>query len=132
MQIPIGNSIRVVVAGTPRPRKQYAAAPDGTRTVVGTEIDGSGTPLAGFVATLASPTVGWTEGASVIAPAPLLEALAPAGTVVELSGNLMLSIRGGDYGATRATVTGVAGVKALGSVIEAVSAMAATPERASR
>lgn len=132
MQIPIGNSIRVVVAGTPRPRKQYAAAPDGTRTVIGTEIDSSGTPLAGFVATLASPTVGWTEGASVIAPAPLLEALAPAGTVVELSGNLMLSIRGGDYGATRATVTGVAGVKSLGSVIEAVSAMAATPERASR
>ena len=76
--------------------------------------------------------VGWTEGASVVAPAPLLDALARAGTVVELSGNLMLSVRGGDYGTTRATVTGVAGVKSLGSVIEAVSAMATAPERASR
>ena len=132
MQIPLGNSIRVVVAGTPRPRKQYAAAPDGSRTVIGAEVDGNGTPLAGFIATLASPMVGWTEGASVVAPAPLLDALARAGTVVELSGNLMLSVRGGDYGTTRATVTGVAGVKSLGSVIEAVSAMATAPERASR
>ncbi len=81
---------------------------------------------------LASPTVGWTEGASVVAPAPVLESLSAAGTVVEITGQLVLSVRGGDYGSTRSTVTGVANVRPLGSAIEAVSALAVPTERASR
>lgn len=132
MQFPIGSSVRVVVAGSPRPRKQYGSNGAGVREAVGIEVDSTGTPLAGSVATLASPAVGWTEGASVVAPAPLLEALSPAGTVVELTGNLTLTIRGGDFGSTRATVTGVSGVKALGSVLDVVSAMPAPAERSTR
>jgi hypothetical protein len=48
------------------------------------------------------------------------------GTVIELSGHLRLTVRGGDYGTTKATLTGVSGVKTLGSAIDAVSAMSAT------
>ncbi len=81
---------------------------------------------------MASPTVGWTEGTSVIAPAPLLDALSAAGTVVELTGNLTLSVRGGDYGTTRATITGVAGVKSIGSVIDVVAGVSAPSERSAR
>ena len=132
MEIPLGSTMRVVVAGRPRARTQYGSGPDGSREVIGLEVDASGTPLSSFAATLASPTVGWTEGASVVAPAPVLEALSAAGTVVEITGQLMLSVRGGDYGTTRATVTGVGSIRALGSAIEAVSALAAPAERASR
>jgi hypothetical protein len=132
MEIPLGNTMRVVVAGRPRARKQYGSGADGTREVIGFEVDASGTPLSSFAATLASPTVGWTEGASVVAPAPVLESLSAAGTVVEITGQLVLSVRGGDYGSTRSTVTGVANVRPLGSAIEAVSALAAPTERASR
>jgi hypothetical protein len=132
MEIPLGNTMRVVVAGRPRARKQYGSGPDGSREVIGIEVDASGTPMSSFAATLASPTVGWTEGASVVAPAPVLEALSASGTVVEITGQLMMSVRGGDYGTTRATVTGVGGIRALGSAIEAVSALAAPTERASR
>lgn len=132
MQIDIGSSIRVVVAGSPRPRKQYGLNAAGDREAVGVEVDATGTPLAGFAATLASPAVGWTEGTSVVAPAPLLEALSPPGTVVELTGSLTLTIRGGDYGSTRTTVTGVSGVKALGSVLDLVGSMSAPAERSAR
>jgi hypothetical protein len=132
MEIPLGNTMRVVVAGRPRARKQYAAGPDGSREVIGIEVDPSGTPLSAFAATLASPTVGWTEGASVVAAAPVLDSLSASGTVVEITGQLVLSVRGGDYGTTRATVTGVAGIRPLGSAIEAVSALSAPAERASK
>jgi hypothetical protein len=132
MEIPLGNTMRVVVAGRPRARKQYGSAPGGSREVIGFEVDASGTPLSSFAATLASPTVGWTEGASVVAPAPVLESLSATGTVVEITGQLVLSVRGGDYGSTRSTVTGVANVRPLGSAIEAVSALAVPTERASR
>ncbi len=132
MEIPLGNTMRVVVAGRPRARKQYGSGPDGSREVIGIEVDAGGTPLSWFAATLASPIVGWTEGAAVVAPAPVLESLSGAGTVVEISGQLMLSVRGGDYGTTRATVTGVGSIRPLGSAIEAVSALAAPAERASR
>lgn len=132
MQIPVGNSMRVVVAGPSRPRKRYATNSVGVREAVGVEVDENGTPLSGFVATVASPTVGWTESALIVAPAPLLEALSTEGTVVELSGNLMLSVRGGDFGTTRATVTGVVGLKSIGSVIDVVGAMSAPSERSAR
>ncbi len=132
MEIPLGTTMRVVVAGRPRARKQYGSGPDGSREVIGVEVDATGTPMSAFAATLASPTVGWTEGASVVAPAPVLDALSPAGTVVEITGQLVLSVRGGDYGSTRATVSGVAGVRPLGSAIEAVTALSAPTERASR
>ena len=75
MEIPLGNTMRVVVAGRPRARKQYGSGPDGSREVIGVEVDASGTPMSSFAATLASPTVGWTEGASVVAPAPVLVSL---------------------------------------------------------
>lgn len=132
MEIPLGNTMRVVVAGRPRARKQYAAGPDGTREVIGIEVDAGGTPLSAFAATLASPAVGWTEGASVVAPAPVLESLSATGTAVEITGQLVLSVRGGDYGSTRATVTGVAGIRPLGSAIEAVSALSVPAEKVSR
>jgi len=132
VEIPLDNTMRVVVAGRPRARKQYGAGPDGSREVIGIEVDAGGTPMSSFAATLASPAVGWTEGASVVAPAPVLESLSAAGTVVEITGQLVLSVRGGDYGSTRATVTGVGSVRPLGSAIEAVAALAVPAERASR
>ncbi len=68
----------------------------------------------------------------MVAPAPVLESLSAAGTVVEITGQLVLSVRGGDYGSTRATVSGVGSVRPLGSAIEAVAALAVPAERASR
>jgi hypothetical protein len=78
-----------------------------------------------LVTTLVSPVFGWVEATTVVGPEPLLNAVPDAGGVIELSGDLRLNIRGGEYGTTKATLIGVSGVKTLGSAIEAVAAMSA-------
>ena len=123
MDISLGSSVRVVVSGQPRARSRYGARPDGSRGPVGPEVDGSGSTLFGFPATLAGGLAGWVEGATVVVAEPLAVGLPPAGTLVELTGALALAVRGGDFGTTRATVTGVSGVRALGSAVEALAAV---------
>lgn len=125
MQVPLGNSVRAVVTGPPRPRNRYGEKAGGERGVIGVETDDSGTPLVNLVTTLVSPVFGWVEATTVVGPEPLLNAVPDAGGVIELSGDLRLTIRGGDYGTTKATLSGVSGVKTLGSAIEAVAAMSA-------
>lgn len=126
MQVPLGNSVRAVVTGTPRPRNRYGEKAGGERGVLGVETDESGAPLVNLVTTVVSQLVGWVEATTVVGPEPLLGSMPPPGTVIELSGDLRLTVRGGDYGTTKATLTGVSGVKTLGSAIDAVSAMSAT------
>lgn len=119
----MGNSVRAVVTSTPRPRNRYGEKAGGERGVIGVETDDSGTPLVNLVTTLASPVFGWVEATTVVGPEPLLKAVPDTGGVIELSGDLRLNIRGGEYGTTKATLIGVSGVKTLGSAIEAVAAM---------
>jgi hypothetical protein len=126
MQVPLGNSVRAVVTGMPRPRNRYGEKAGGERGVVGVERDESGALLVNLVTTIVSPLVGWVEATTVVGPEPLLGSMPAPGTVIELSGDLRLTVRGGDYGTTKATLTGVSGVKTLGSAIDAVSAMSAT------
>jgi len=126
MQVPLGNSVRAVVTGMPRPRNRYGEMAGGERGVVGVERDESGALLVNLVTTVVSPLVGWVEATTVVGPEPLLGSMPAPGTVIELSGDLRLTVRGGDYGTTKATLTGVSGVKTLGSAIAAVSAMSAT------
>jgi hypothetical protein len=123
MDISLGSVVRVVVSGAPRARSRYGNKPDGSRGPVGPEVDDSGTALYGFPATLAGGLAGWVEGATVVIAEPLAGSLPPVGTLVELSGSLALGVRGGDYGSTRATVSGVSGVRTLGSALEALAAV---------
>jgi hypothetical protein len=123
MDISLGSAVRVVISGAPRARSRYGVRADGTRGPVGPEIDGGGTAQFGFPATLAGGLAGWVEGATVVVAEPLVTGLPPVGTLVELSGALALAVRGGDFGSTRATVTGVSGVRALGSAVDALAAV---------
>ncbi|WP_142239710.1 hypothetical protein [Mycobacterium sp. ST-F2] len=122
MDLALGNSLRVVVAGPARARSRYSTRADGTRVAVGVETDASGTELAVFPATVAGSLVGWVEGATVIAPEPLTSALPPAGTLIEITGSLRMTVRGGDFGATRATITGITGVSDIGNATELLAA----------
>lgn len=126
MQIPLGNSIRAVVTSTARPRNRYGEKAGGERGVVGFETDESGTPLVNLVTTVVSQQFGWIEATTVVGPEPLLNPAPTEGSVVELSGVLRLAVRGGDYGTTKATLTGVTGMKVVGSAIDAVAAMSTT------
>lgn len=123
MDISLGSVARVVISGPPRARSRYGVRPDGSRGPVGPEFDSAGTAVFGFPATLAGGLAGWVEGATVVVPEPLATSLPPVGTLVELSGTLALAVRGGDFGSTRATVTGVSGVRSLGSAVEALAAV---------
>lgn len=123
MQFPMGSSIRAVVTSSPRPRNRYGEKAGGERGVIGIETDDSGTPLVNLVSTLVSPQFGWVEATTVVGPEPLLNPAPPESSVIELSGDLKLAVRGGDYGTTKATLTGVSGIKLIGSAIDAVAAM---------
>lgn len=123
MQVPLGNSVRAVVTGPPRPRNRYGERAGGERGVIGVETDASGTPLVNLVTTLVSPLLGWVEATTVVGPEPLLCPAPAAGSVVELSGDLRLVVRGGDYGTTKATLTGISGIRSLGSAIDVLAAM---------
>jgi len=123
MQFPLGNSVRAVVTSAARPRNRYGEKAGGERGVVGVETDESGTPLVNMVTTVASQQYGWIEATTVVGPEPLLNPAPTEGSVIELSGDLKLAVRGGDYGTTKATLTGVTGVKVVGSAIDAIVAM---------
>ena len=123
MDISLGSSVRVVVSGSARARSRYGSKPDGSRGPMGPEVDSVGIPQYQFGATLAGGLAGWVEGVSVVVAEPLAGELPPTGTLVELSGALSLSVRGGDYGSTRATVSGVSGVRTLGSAVDALAAV---------
>lgn len=127
MDLSIGSSVRVVVAGAPRPRQRYGVKPDGTRGPIGVDTDSAGLPLAQFAATLVGGPVGWVEGATVVAPEPILAGFPPAGTLVELTGALALRISGGDFGSTRTAVLGVVGVRPLGSAVDPLNSVGNTP-----
>jgi len=127
MQVPLGSSVRAVVTGEARPRNRYGEKAGGERGVIGVETDASGTPLVNLVTTLVSPLLGWVEATTVVGPEPLLCPAPAAGSVVELSGDLRLVVRGGDYGTTKATLTGISGIKSLGSAIDIVAAMSPAP-----
>lgn len=129
MDISLGSGARVVVSGAPRARSRYGSKPDGSRGPTGPELDSAGIPQFQFGATLAGGLAGWVEGVSVVVAEPLAEDLPPVGTLVELSGALSLSVRGGDYGSTRATVSGVSGVRSLGSAVDALAAVGAPSRR---
>lgn len=130
MELGHGNTLRCTVVRPPRPKSRYGPrGADGRAPVVGVETDGSGTPLATVAVTMASPMAGWVEGTTVVAPEPLLADLSESGVIVELSGDLRLSIRGGDFGSTRVTVTGVTGVRVLGSAVDAIAAVGASGRR---
>lgn len=133
MQVPLGSSVRAVVTGEARPRNRYGEKAGGERGVIGVETDDSGTPLFNLVTTLVSPLLGWVEATTVVGPEPLLSSAPAAGSVIELSGDLRLAVRGGDYGTTKATLTGISGIKSLGSAIDLVATMspAATGKTAS-
>ncbi len=132
MDLALGNSARVVVAGGVRPRQRYGVKPDGSRGAVGVETDATGTPQAAFTATLVSGPVGWVEGAVLVAPEPLLVSLPPTGTLLEVTGDLVLRIVGGDYGSTRSTVVGITGVRPLGSATEPLNVVGAVAGPAPR
>ncbi len=123
MELELGNSARLVVAGTPRDRARYGAKPDGGRGVVGVEIGPDGQPMAQVPATLVGGPAGWVESATVVAPALLLADAPQAGTLVEITGQLRMLVRGSDFGATRVTVTGATGVRQLGSAVEPLLAV---------
>lgn len=125
MDISLGSIVRVVVSAVPKARSRYGSRPDGSRGPVGPEINEAGVALYQFGATLTSGPAGWVEGAAVVVPEPLAAELPAIGTLVELSGTLGLSVRGGDYGSTRATVFGVSGVRPLGSAVDALSSVGA-------
>jgi len=125
VEIPIGNSVRAVVTGVPRPRNRYGQRPDGQNGVVGVETDASGAPLNHVLTTLASPLVGWVESTTVVAPEPLLGSLPAPGTVVEFTGDLKLAVAGGKEYSMRTTITDVAGIRTLGSAVEVLGTMSA-------
>ena len=134
MELKLGSSARAVVAGTPRGRMRYGQRPDGSRGAIGTESGADGLPLAQVSVTLVSGAVGWVESATVVAPAALLADVPAPGTLVELTGELRMRIRGGDFGTTRTTVTGVEGLRTIGSAIDPLvdSDPLAAPTRAGR
>lgn len=125
MELGIGTSARAVVAGRPHSKPQYGPRPDGTRGRIGVEHGPDGQPLAQLLATLVGGPTGWVESATAVAPAALLDNAPPPGTLVEITGDLRMSVRGGDFGSTRATVTGVVGLRPLGSAVEPLLAVAA-------
>lgn len=118
MELKLGSSARAVVAGAPRDRMRYGQRPDGSRGAIGPETGADGQPLAQLQATLVGGPVGWLETAMMVAPAALLTDVPPPGTLVEFTGELRMSVRGGDFGTTRTTVTGVVGLRTIGSAIE--------------
>ncbi len=132
MDLSLGNSARVVVAGGVRPRQRYGVKADGSRGAVGVETDAAGIPQAAFTATLVSGPVGWVEGAVLVAAEPLLASLPPAGSLVEVTGDLVLRVVGGDYGSTRSTVVGVTGLRPLGSATEPLNAVGAVTATTAR
>ncbi|MCH9736278.1 MAG: hypothetical protein K0U78_17275 [Actinomycetia bacterium] len=113
------------MTSAPRPRNRYGEKAGGERGVIGVETDESGTPLVNVVTTLVSRQFGWVEATTVVGPEPLLNPAPEVGSVIELSGDLKLAVRGGDYGATKATLTGASGVKLVGSAIDAVTSISA-------
>lgn len=122
----IGNSIRSIVgSGGVRPRQRYGLKADGTRGAIGVEIDVAGTPMAQFGGALIGGPTGYAAEATIAAPAPLLADLPPAGTLVELTGNLVLRMVGGDFGSIRLTVLGVTGIRPLGSAVEVLNSVGA-------
>lgn len=125
MELGIGAPARIVLAGTPRSRPRYGPRPDGTRGPIGVENGPDGQPLDQVPATLVGGPTGWVESATVVAPAALLDNAPPPGTLVEITGDLRMSVRGGDFGSTRATVTGVIGLRPLGSAVDPLLAVAA-------
>ncbi|MGV0634520.1 hypothetical protein ABQE69_08885 [Mycolicibacillus trivialis] len=118
MELNLGSSARAVVAGLPRSRMRYGQRPDGSRGQIGVETGQDGQPLAQLPATLVGGPAGWVESATVVAPSALLADAPPPGTLIELTGSMTMSVRGKEFGATRSTVTGVVGVRTIGSAIE--------------
>src|SRR5205807_8218116 len=84
VDLALGNVARVVTVSSPRPKRRYGNRPsDGSRApVIGVDHDETGTPLATFSATLASPVVGWAESTTVVVPEPLTTSFPSAGTVL--------------------------------------------------
>ncbi|MCO1339329.1 hypothetical protein BJH93_10560 [Kocuria polaris] len=110
----------MIVTGQPRERSEWIGVGE-SRTRGSRVTDDQGRPVSG-VAVVTVDGLGevWTD-ATVLVPDHLCEEILP-GAVIDLSGNLVADLRGGDFGVIRKTVHGVEGVTVVGSLPDLLAA----------
>ncbi len=126
MDLALGNSPRIVGAGSAPVQSCDSTCTGGTRVGGGVETDVSGAEFAGYPVAVAGGLVRWVEGATVFAPEPLTSAVPPPGMLIASNGSLRATLHGSDSGATRARLTGVTGVSDIGSAAGLLVAAKAT------
>lgn len=121
MDISIANGTTAVVKAKASERQSYEGRGE-SRRAVGRMIDKAGRPVSGAGAVAVVPGVGLLADATVLAPDVYGEVM-QEGAVVRLVGDgITAKLSGGDYGAIRATISGVERIEAIGLLADVIAA----------